>query len=76
MIYVYKLLKIDYVSGMKLEKTANCLESQTDNLDMKKAQRVTGKRARKTLHTEKLISNTMYLKTMTYHMQCDYRYFT
>jgi hypothetical protein len=61
---------------MKLEKTANYLESQTDNSNMKKAQRQAGKRARMTLHTEKLISNTMYLKMMTNHMQCNYRYFT
>jgi hypothetical protein len=33
---------------MKLEKTANYLESQTDSSNMKKAQRKAGKRARKT----------------------------
>jgi hypothetical protein len=40
---------------MKLEKTTNYQESQTDNSNMKQAQREAGKRARKTLHKEKHI---------------------
>jgi len=40
---------------MKLEKTTNYLESQTDNSNMKQSQREAGKRARKTLHKEKHI---------------------
>jgi hypothetical protein len=43
-----------YVAGVKLEKTAICLESRTVSSDTKKAQREAGKRARKTLHSEKL----------------------
>jgi hypothetical protein len=60
------------VSGMKLRRPANYLESQKDDSSMIKPQREAGKKTRKILHTEKRISNIMYLKMMTSHMQCDF----
>jgi hypothetical protein len=60
-----------YVSGMKLRRPTNYMESQKDDSSMTKPQREAGKKTRKILHTEKHISNIMYLKMMTNHMQCD-----
>jgi hypothetical protein len=43
-----------YVSGMKLRKLTNYMESPKDDSSMTQPQKGAGKRTRKILHTEKL----------------------
>jgi hypothetical protein len=52
-MYLYKLSLI-YVSGMKLRRPTNYMESQKDDSGMTHPRKEAGKRTRKISHTEKL----------------------